>query len=290
VYDRILFPTDGSEGAAAALDHVLDVASARDATVHLLTVVDTSREGFTWIQEDVVDALEDEGERIVDEAAERADERGVRTVTAVHRGEPHRGIVDYARDQEIDLIVMPTRGRTGLERLLLGSTTERVVRFADTPVLTLQPDADVDYPYRTVLVPTDGSDCADAALSTGVDVATREGAALHVLSVVDVRSLGVDVRSDIQTTMLEDAAEGIVDRAAERAEDAGVDPVARVTEYGSSIHEAIRSYVGANDVDLVVVGTHGRTGFDRYLLGSVTEALLRTSPVPVLSVRPPDAE
>ncbi|EMA48575.1 universal stress protein uspa-like protein [Halococcus salifodinae DSM 8989] len=187
---------------------------------------------------------------------------------------------------------MPTHGRQGLERLLIGSTTERVVRRADIPVLTIRPDSDVTvtHPYRNVLVPTDGSDCAREALETGVDVATEETAALHLLSVVDVTSLGVDVRIQMQMKFLEENATEIVEDATEFATDASVDPVSGSVVLGTSIHGEILAYIDEHDVDLIVVGTHGRTGFDRYMLGSVTEKLVRTSPIPVLTVRTTEAE
>lgn len=68
--------------------------------------------------------------------------------------------------------------------------------------------------------------------------------------------------------------------------DAGVEPVERTLDSDPSVPAAVRAYVEDHDVGLVVVGTHGRTGLDRYLLGSVTEQLVRTAPVPVLTVRP----
>lgn len=292
MYDRILFPTDGSGGADQALEHVLDIASAHGTTVHLLNVADTTRDSLTRVQGEIIDVLEREGEDLLDDVAERARKRGVETVSTVLQGEPYRTIVEYADEYDIDLIVMPTHGRSGLQRLLLGSTTERVVRRAEVPVLTIRPDAAdaVRYPYRGVAVPTDGSEGASEALSVGADVATDAEAALYVLSVITYQSLGIDVRSDIQSAMLEESAEEIVEEATAAAERAGVETVDGAVEYGSSVHEAILEFLEQRDIDLVVVGTHGRTGFDRFLLGSVAEALLRTSPVPVLTVRPSEHE
>ena len=285
MYDDLLFPTDGSDGATAALDHTLDIAAAHDATVHLLNVADTARDSVTRIGGEVIDALEAEGERIVDEASERASERGVSTETDVLQGEPYSTIVDYADDRGVDLVVMPTHGRKGLERFLLGSVTERVVRRANVPVLTVRPDSAVGYPYESVLVPTDGSDCADTALGVGSDTAVAADATLHVLSVVDTASLGVDVRAQLQIDALEDMAADIVADAEATATDRGVERVTGTVEFAASIRAAIVEYVDEHDIDLLVLGTHGRTGLDRYLLGSVTEQLIRTAPVPVLTVR-----
>jgi len=287
MYDLVLYPTDGSEGATVAFDHVLDLAAAHDATVHILNVADTTQTSTTRIQGEVIDILEQEGEQIVQEAADKAAQRGITTVTEVLQGEPYSTIVEYADARGVDCIAMSTHGRRGLERFLLGSTTERVVRRANVPVLTIQPDEDStnEYPYRNVLVPTDGSDCANQALALGVDVANAEGSTLHLLSVIAVASLGVDVRSALQIEVLEDQANELIEEARTFATEAGIDSVSGTVEYGPSIHQAILSYIDEHDVDLVVVGTHGRTGFDRYVLGSVTEYLIRTSPIPVLIVR-----
>ena len=141
MYDHILFPTDGSERSDAAFDHVLAIAAEHGATVHIFHVADTARDSVTQISGDVVDVLEREGDRIVEETAKKAAERGVSTVTEVHQGGVPESIVAYADEYGIDLIVMPTRGRTGLERTLLGSVTERVVRHASVPVLTIPEEA-----------------------------------------------------------------------------------------------------------------------------------------------------
>lgn len=287
MYEEILIPTDGSDGATVAFDHGLDIAAAHEATVHLLNVADTTQDSVTRIRGDVIDVLEQEGEQIVRDAADRARERGVTTVAEVLQGQPYRTILDYAGMRAVDLIVMPTRGRRGLSRLLLGSTTERVLRRADIPVLTIRADSEVTvtHPYRNVLVPTDGSDCAREALELGVDVAAEGTAGLHLLSIVDVTSLGADVRIQMRMDSLKENATEIVEDATAFATDASIDSVTGSVALGTSIHEEILSSIDEHDVDLVVVGTHGRTGFDRYMLGSVTEKLVRTSPIPVLTVR-----
>lgn len=286
MFDRILFPTDGSDGADAAFDHVLDLAADHDATVHVLNVADTTHDSVTRVGRDVVDVLEREGEDVVDAAAERAADRGVETVTAVLQGGVDETIVTYAAEREVDLVAMPTRGRHGLDRLLLGSTTERVVRRSPVPVLSLRPDGEAArYPYRNVLVPTDGSDRAAEALDRAVALAARSGATLHVLSVVDVGTIGAEAYSG--TDALVSASEETVAEAVAVAEAAGVETVERV-EVGSSAARGIRSYLADHDVDLVVMGTRGLTGVERYLLGSVAERTVRTSPVPVLTV--PDDE
>ncbi|ELZ42418.1 UspA domain protein [Halorubrum saccharovorum DSM 1137] len=285
MFDRILFPTDGSDGASAAFDHVLDLADDHDATVHVLNVADTTHDSVTRIGGEVVDVLEREGEEVVEAAADRAADRGVETVTEVLQGGVAETIGTYAGEYGMDLVAMPTRGRTGFDRLLLGSTTERVVRESTVPVLSIRPDGEtVRYPYRNVLVPTDGSERAGDALDRALTFADRAGATVHVLSVVDVGVIGHEGYAGVDT--LVEGAEETVAEAAATAEEAGVDTVETV-EVGSSAARGIQAYVDGNAIDLVVMGTQGRTGIERYLLGSVAERIVRTSPVPVLTVPDP---
>lgn len=291
MYDQILFPTDGSEGAAAVSDHVFDLAETHGATLHVINVADTTHDSVTRIEGQIVDVLEREGEKLVQETAARAEERNLETVTDVLQGGVAETITAYAAKYDIDLVVMPTHGRTGIERLLLGSVTENVMRHSSVPVLTLDPDdlADVQYPYRNILVPTDGSESADAALQAGIDTAAIHDTTVHVFSVVDTASLGVDVYSTAQVDMLEEQATEEVARGGKLAEDASVEAVEAV-EHSATIHRSICEYAEDNGVDLIVMGTRGRTGVERYLLGSVAEKTVRTAGVPVMTVAASEAE
>ncbi|MCL9816924.1 universal stress protein [Natronocalculus amylovorans] len=139
MYDSILIPTDGSPAADAACEHGLNLAERYGATVHALYVIDGSMYASLEAGADVVlDSLKTEGERAVGAIEDAGRERGVTVTTAVSHGAPHAQILEYADESDVDLIVMGTHGRTGLNRYLLGSVTERVVRSSDVPVLTVR--------------------------------------------------------------------------------------------------------------------------------------------------------
>ena len=287
MFDRICVPTDGSDAAAAAFEHVLAVAADHGATVHLLHVADTTRDSVTRIGGDVVDVLEREGDSIVSDAAARAADRGVETETAVRQGGVTETVVAYAEEVDADLVAMSTKGRQGMEHLV-GSTTERVVRRSPVPVLALRPgDETVRYPYEDVLIPTDGSPAAAAAIESTLPIAERAGATVHLLSVVETGGIGVGGQAEVD--VLSEYAEDAVAEGVERAEEAGVDAVGAV-EVAASAADGILSYVDDPGVDFVAMGTHGRTGVGRSLLGSVAERTLRTAPVPVLTVPTRDEE
>ena len=143
MYDDILVPTDGSPASDAAIDHAIDLADRYGARLHALYVVDGS--AYSTLEagsEVVIDALEAEGEQATDRVADAAAAAGVETTTTVTSGTAYRAIREYADEQAIDMIVMGTHGRKGLDRYLLGSVTERVVRTADVPVLTVRQSGD----------------------------------------------------------------------------------------------------------------------------------------------------
>jgi nucleotide-binding universal stress UspA family protein len=290
MYDRVLLPTDGSEAATAALDYAAAVADAEGATLHLLSVVDTAGVGVGHLGGEATDALERGAEETVAAAADRVAD--VPVVTAVRRGSPAESIVDYAAAEGVDLILVPTQGRRGIERVLLGSVTERVVNTAPVPVLVVPPVDDpaaLAHPPGDVLVPTDGSRGATRALTEGIDLALASDARLHVQHVVETASLGPDARSLLREAELDERAEELLAAATERATAAGLEDVRDSLAYGSPYRELL-SYVDEAGIDLVALGTRGRTEFGRFLPGGVTAKLLRTCPVPLLVVRAPDDE
>ena len=140
MYDSILLPTDGSERAAAALEHALGAVDAYGADLHVVSVVDQRVVLAADAAEkpDVEADLAEEAAEAVEKLAAEAEAAGVSVTTATPNGVPHREILSYADASDIDLVVMGTHGRTGREkRLNLGSTTERVVKAADRPVLVV---------------------------------------------------------------------------------------------------------------------------------------------------------
>ena len=143
MYDTVLFTTDGSDESLSALDHALDIADTYGAVLHALYVVDTGYpygdlDGTTIEREPILAALREEGKRTMAVVEERADDRGVAFVGSIREhGVIHREILEYAEANDVDLIVMGTHGRRGLDRWLLGSVTERVVKNAPVPVLVV---------------------------------------------------------------------------------------------------------------------------------------------------------
>jgi nucleotide-binding universal stress UspA family protein len=137
MYHKILLPTDGSEGAEAALEHALEIAEKYGAELHILYVADVRVDSTTDMWTNMLGQLEEMGKEATEEIAEKVEEAGVETVTEVSRGIPHEEINSYVDENDIDLIIMGTHGRTGIDRILLGSVAEKVIRTSEKPVLTV---------------------------------------------------------------------------------------------------------------------------------------------------------
>lgn len=137
VYEDVLVPTDGSDAVQEAIDEAIALAGLSDATLHALSVVDIDDYALVPDAEVVAieETLETAANRAVDDVRERGEAADLEVRTEVRRGTPHEEILAYAADRDVDLIVMGTHGRSNLDRVLLGSVTEKVVRNADRPVL-----------------------------------------------------------------------------------------------------------------------------------------------------------
>lgn len=281
--EEVLIPTDGSDEAGVAIDHGLDLAKRFDATAHVLHVVDVQKTETAPHSE----AWHQRGEEYVASVADDASREGITVETEIKTGYPADCILAYADEYSIDLVAMGTHGRTGVRRYVLGSVAESVIRLADVPVLTVRLTEHRlhHFPYEDVLVPTDGSRGAAVATEWALDIADAYDATVHALSVIDPMSLGIDVRSVDRTQVLEDAAEEAVDDVLAAAREAGLEATGAVTE--GTPYRKIGAYVDEAEIDLVIMGTNGASDLERYLVGGVTDRMVRTSQVPVVTVRRP---
>jgi nucleotide-binding universal stress UspA family protein len=139
MYEDILLPTDGSESMDAVVEHAADIASRRDATVHVLYVIDDR--SFLTLQEgmktDVVEELRVEGETATTDVAGALEAAGVTVRTDIRKGNPADEILAYLEERGVDLVVMGTHG-ADYQRNMLGSVSQKVVTMADVPVLTVK--------------------------------------------------------------------------------------------------------------------------------------------------------
>jgi nucleotide-binding universal stress UspA family protein len=171
MYDRILVPTDGSAEMTRVSDHAMELAKRCEAALRILYVVDESSYATVpeSLQEKVRAALVGDGESATRSLARRVSSEGIPFERQILVGNPATAIIRYAEDEDCDLIVMGTHGRTGQEYYLLGSVAEKVVQFSAVPVLTIRlGDADGPKTTRDVGAAEPTSEMAERA--SGVDV------------------------------------------------------------------------------------------------------------------------
>jgi nucleotide-binding universal stress UspA family protein len=278
--DRLLFPTDGSDAAQAGFEYAVALAADAGAELFVLHVADTSEISHTRIDGEVVDAFVDEGESIVEETVASIGTQDVDVTTDVVQGVPDETIVQYAEQYDIDTIVMPTRGRQGVQHLV-GSVTERVLRRAPIPVIALPPGAasGARFPYEEILVAVDGSAPSAAAVAAGIEAASRHGASLHLVHVVEESLLGGRLPGEVDAE-----ADSLVEAALEEVPSSFSGAVTTSVERALSAEQGLLNYVEANDIDLAVSGSSAGSGLSQHLIGSTTERLIRKASVPVMAV------
>jgi nucleotide-binding universal stress UspA family protein len=292
----LLVARDFSSVSDRALRHALDLAARTGATLHLLHA-DVLHEAETRTKErpspsDGIDALRDQLKEAGGAAPEALD--AVSLVDATRRDvSAGPAILNYAEDADVDLIAMGTHGRRGASRVLLGSVAEEVVRRARQPVLTVrgkEEDGRTPRPgaIGRLLVPVDFSDYSREALRHAREWATLYDAHVDVLHVVEedlhpafyvggVSSI-YDVAPDLDEKVRA-KLKTFVQETLDTTED--VEAHVRV----GSAPSAIVDYVEENEVDLVSLSTHGRTGMKRFFLGSVAEKVVRHVSCPVLTLK-----
>jgi nucleotide-binding universal stress UspA family protein len=293
VIKHILCPTDFSEFSARAIRHAARLARWYDAEIQALHVWPMST--APWVDASAPRPEPSSGARItaaLDGFLAAADTGGVRTVSRVAEGDPSRVILEHADQHDVDLIVMGTHGRTGFERLTLGSVTEKVLRRASCPVLTVCRGDEIGrggiVPFRRIVCAVDFSPPSEHALSYALSLAQEAGADLTLLHVVEPT---LDFESQKESHFsVEEYWRYLQYRAKARLENV-VPPDARnwcrvetKVAMGRPWEEIL---IAAEEekAEIVVMGVHGRSAIRLSVFGSATHQVVRFAPCLVLTVR-----
>lgn len=293
MWRNILVPTDFSGAARQALQLAVRLAPP-GCTVHVMHVITpTESDPYSPVR------LRPEGQarqRLPEEVTDELLQQLVQDVATDHvavarawrrASDVVGAILDYADTVEAELIVLGTHGRRGLQRFLLGSVAEAIVRRASVPVLTVREHARVPEAIQHILVPTDFSEDARMALREAARWAAHFRARLTLLHVLAPAVIPVSVT---EMAALYEVMPGLQERIQEeltRWIEADV-PEAVVSDIRieeGPVDLTILEQARQDQADLIVMATHGRSGVARWLLGSVTERVLRQAPCPVLTLR-----
>lgn len=301
---HVLLPTDFSDTADHALAQAIDVAERFGATLHLFHVIDhldPSWYGLTNVQPETTrlrDQIRNEAQSLLDDIASGEPSASVSTEVALAFDFNVASTVQsYVEDHAIDLIVMGTHGRGSFGRFMLGSVADKLIRRASVPVLTVNPKASdalsSDDPATTgVLAPVDFSRSSHASLRAAKTFADTYAVPLHVLFVAEQRTVPTFRDTGLPGVGVVGMDEDIVENARPAlrqlvAEVGGpsVDPTVHVRD-GEAAREIVEE-AEASGLTLIVMATRGLSGLDRWMLGSTTETVVRTSRCPVLTLSPP---
>jgi len=266
--EKLLVATDGSEFSKSAIREAINLAKICSSKLIAVSIVKTNPEFEDFVPQ-VIEKLEKEVIRYLESIKNRASKENVDCEIIVHLSEePYQDIIDEAAKNQVNMIIVGTHGRTGLKRLMMGSVTAKVIGHSTCNVLVVPVTAKVE--CKNILIATDGSRYSDAAAIEAIGVSKRCGSSLIVISVAT---------SDEEIKSAEDNVKKVV----ELAEKEGIKTDGLAVK--GIPYEAIVDASKRKGADLIVVGSHGRTGLERLLMGSVTERVIGHCESAVLVVK-----
>ncbi|NND71586.1 MAG: universal stress protein [Rhodothermales bacterium] len=298
-FKKILVATDFSPCSNGALEYALAIARVSGASLQLMHVIG-SVEGDAWSPLRYIPETHATGEtpdtlvqEFLDKEMNRVDTTGLTTDTVRLHGNPARMLVRYAVDEGMDLIVLGTFGRSGLQRMVIGSTALKVIQNAPCSVIAVNADwiaskGDLkNFKIDRILVPVDLSDFSRGLIRAAGDLAEAYSADVDVIHVVEslpyLNALaGIMTAGDLVPTLSKRAATDIREIWNEYGTDS-ITPKMVVKEGHSA--GSVVDYARETDADMIVISPHGRSGASRFLLGSTTERVVRTAHNPVLVYR-----
>lgn len=283
MYRRILVATGGSPWSDAAVDYAATIAARMNAELHILTVL-SNFGSFTAPDvmggsEIVVDIIEQQGQTLLEQAADRAMRMDVPHTTHSMWGNVPETILRKAYEVRCDLIVLGSRTSSGWKRLMLGNVPNAVTAKAQQPVLVVKQPA-AAFPdthlWRRVLVATGGSPWSDAAVDHALRLALKQQCELCLLHV----DRGPSQPGEDPTAC---EGKGILALAEARAAAMGITYNATLA-YGHVVNAILNTAIN-EQCDAIILGSRGLTGWKRLMLGSISNAVTVKSPLPVMIVK-----
>lgn len=267
--DRLLLATDRSVFSKGAEREAINFAKKCSSVLYIMSVLETNPV-YESIGASAYQKEEQEAIKYLESVKSRALQEGLYYCdTVLHYGEePYRLIVNEAVDKNVDMIIIGRRGRSGLMKVLMGQVAAKVIGHAPCKVLVVPKAARIE--FRNILVATDGSAHSIAAASEAIGIAKRCGS-----SIIAVSTMHTEVEFE--------EAKANIGSVVEMAQKEGV-PVEALTPIGKS-HDIIVETAGGRGVDLIVMGTYGKTGLKKLLMGSSTEKVIGHASCAVLVVR-----
>jgi nucleotide-binding universal stress UspA family protein len=279
-YKKILVAYDGSQAAKNALAVGAEIAKSEKSWIKVLAVVpgyegDLALFGVSKIKE----TIEGPGRELLAEAKSLAKEYGVHIFTNLEQGEPFEQIVHVAQDESCDLIIMGRSGLSQLERELMGGVTARVIGHTDRNVLIVQDESKVD--WSRILVATDGSSNSESALEHAISVAKEHNSRITAVSVAQTDEEMIALAPEHIQHLVEKSLK-YLEEVKKRCMENGIAIDTFVRE--GEPHVQIIKLADEINASIIIMGTHGRKGISRLLMGSATERTIGYAKCPVLII------
>jgi nucleotide-binding universal stress UspA family protein len=278
MYKKLLVAVDGSDISLHAFKESLRI-SKEDVLV--VSVAPPYSGDLRVVGSDLGELLRQPCEQALGKAMKMTEAERVQIRPVCVMGEPYEAIVETAEDEGRDLIVMGVRGGSLAERLLVGSTTARVIGYSSQDVLVVPEKGSIG--WDRLLVATDGSEYSRKAVDKALDLLQESRGTLTVVSVLEISPHIYAVAPEIAEKKIK-LPQKYVEEVKELAASRSIMAEGFVRE-AECADEVITDVARQQSIDLIVVGSHGRTGLKRLLMGSVTESVIAHSPCPVLVVK-----
>jgi len=277
----MLVAIDGSESSMHALKESFKLARNEKSWITVVSVVPEYTGDLDMVAVgNVMTSIRKPCEDALHKAQELAKAKGALIKTVCEEGEAYERIIDLAEAENCELIVMGRRGLSRLERALMGSVTARVIGHSSIDVLVVPLAAEIG--WKMILLATDGSRYSKVASERAIDFAFQYSGQLGVVSVVDVPAEFYGEAPDVVEDLI-NKAKGYVDDVKRQAEASGIKTEAFVME--GDAYKAILDLAKEQNANTIIMGSHGKTGLRRLLMGSVTEKVIGYSSCPVLVVK-----
>jgi len=277
-YRKILVAIDGSESSMNALRESFKLATNEQSWITVVSVAppyegDLAMTAIGNIQK----AIKEPCEKALLEAEKIAKAERALIKTACEEGEPYERIIDLAEAENCDLIVLGRKGMSRIERVLMGSVTARVIGHSQRDVLVVPEDTKIG--WKSIFLSTDGSKYSEAATNKAIDFARSYGGEIKAVSVVDVTEEFMAQAPGAVESLVK-KAKGFVEDVKKKAEAQGVKTETFVRE--GEPYKVVTNLAKEYDSNVIVVGSHGRSGLRRLMMGSVAERIIGYAPCPVL--------
>ena len=313
MYHKMLVPLDGSELAEVVFTYVKELAGRLDLDVILLQVCPTALKEFIPMQkaymERAAETVKRQSKAVQKKTEFEPEGKPVDVKSELVVGHPADEILRFTEENDVDLILMASHGRSGIRRWAMGSVADKILRASKAPILLVRPEAPAETPYdkwpsRTIITPLDGTELAESALAHVEALAKQRGTEpveVVLLRVSETPAMPAYFTPELsevplnwadyaqqETTRRKRVAAEYLAGIEKRFKDSNINVRSEVLE-GKPTDEIV-AYVNKNPFNILVMTTHGRAGLSRWVHASVAEYVMLGVLTPILLIGPQEFE